>query len=389
MRTTPHIAGGIHPGAPSLPANIICFLEGNFSEGMQPVIECLQHLETQFNILFIEKPVRDANSKACFSYQAENDHMHILTPHLPTGISNEASSGLLKDILNGFLGAKDMSDFIFWYVDPTAATYSSHLKPAVTIYHCTDERLSDSADVQQLHKQLLDKADVVFTTSHTLYLHEKAEHANLHLLHTGIDTAHFTKARGNVAEAEEQAAIPYPRIGCMGPIDDRFDSGLIAAIAAHRPDWHIVIAGPVHAADALLPHAANIHYLNNASYEALPSYITGWNITAIPHKNNKPDCSLASLIAAESLAAGVPVVATPLAEVETEYHDTGLITTAATADEFIKAAESILFGNAADREWLRHADDFLVPYAWDNIVADILSKIQETTNQHNYINQVA
>ena len=62
-------------------------------------------------------------------------------------------------------------------------------------------------------------------------------------------------------------AIPHPRLGFFGVIDERMDLALLDGVAAARPDWHLVLLGPVAKIDpASLPRAPNIHYLGPKQY---------------------------------------------------------------------------------------------------------------------------
>src|SRR3954469_20037392 len=62
---------------------------------------------------------------------------------------------------------------------------------------------------------------------------------------------------------------------------------LLAAVARLRPDWHLVIVGPIVKIDpASLPQAANIHYLGGKPYGDLPVYIANWDIAVMPFARN-------------------------------------------------------------------------------------------------------
>src|SRR5581483_7719013 len=99
--------------------------------------------------------------------------------------------------------------------------------------------------------------------------------------------AHFRKARKEISEPEDQANIPHPRLGFFGVIDERLDQELLAGIADARPDWQIVIIGPVVKIDpAELPRRANIHYLGGKAYQDLPAYLSGWEIAMLPFARN-------------------------------------------------------------------------------------------------------
>ncbi len=75
-------------------------------------------------------------------------------------------------------------------------------------------------------------------------------------------------------DPDDQAAIPHPRLGFFGVIDERMDVDLVGALAALRPQWQFVMIGPVVKIDAAtLPRAPNIHWLGGRSYDELPRYL--------------------------------------------------------------------------------------------------------------------
>src|SRR5205807_3988698 len=93
--------------------------------------------------------------------------------------------------------------------------------------------------------ELLRCADVVFTGGPSLFRAKKDRHFNVHCFPSSVDMAHFGKARVGLAEHLEQAALPAPRLGFFGVIDERLDVPLLDAVARARPDWQLVLVGPV------------------------------------------------------------------------------------------------------------------------------------------------
>jgi hypothetical protein len=70
----------------------------------------------------------------------------------------------------------------------------------------------------------------------------------------------------------DQAGLSRPRLGYFGVIDERMDLGLVAGMAALRPEWQFVMVGPVVKIDeSTLPRAENIHWLGGKSYDELPT----------------------------------------------------------------------------------------------------------------------
>lgn len=216
-----------------------------------------------------------------------------------------------------------------------------------------------------LEEQLLSKADVVFTGGHTLYEAKKNKHPNIYPFPSSIDKAHFAQARKEMNEPADQAAIPHPRLGFYGVIDERFDVDLIKEAALQKPDWHFVLIGPVVKIDpALLPRFQNIHYLGGKSYNELPAYLQGWDIALIPFLLNESTRFISPTKTPEYLAGGKPVISTAIQDVVHPYGDEALVHIVNNADELIAKAESEL-SSTNKQQWLQKSDDFLKDNSWD------------------------
>jgi glycosyltransferase involved in cell wall biosynthesis len=166
----------------------------------------------------------------------------------------------------------------------------------------------------------------------------------------------------------DQAALRRPRLGYAGPIDDRLDRTLLAAVAARRPDWSLVLIGPLADARAL-PAAPNIHHLGMKSHEELPDYLGGWDAAMLPLARPPGPRFLGPIATPEYLAAGLPVVSTPINDVVRPYGVNGLVKIAETPEAFVAAAQAAL---AMDRARHRaHADAFLAGSSWDETAASL------------------
>jgi glycosyltransferase involved in cell wall biosynthesis len=78
----------------------------------------------------------------------------------------------------------------------------------------------------------------------------------------------------------------------------------------------------------------------------------------------------------EYLAAGLPVVSTPVRDVVRQYGDIGLVRIATGAAEFVAQAEQAMtFGMTM--KWRERADAFLSTLSWDNTWESMNSLIEE------------
>jgi UDP-galactopyranose mutase len=175
---------------------------------------------------------------------------------------------------------------------------------------------------------------------------------------------HFAQARRAAGDPVDQAAIARPRLGFFGVIDERMDVGLVRGVAEARPDWQIVLLGPVVKIDAAhLPRRGNIHYLGPKQYSELPDYVAGWDVALLPFARNEATRFISPTKTPEYMAAGKPVVSTSIRDVVRPYGQQGLVRIADDVPEFVAACEAAMAEDASDR--LRQADAFLRQTSWD------------------------
>jgi UDP-galactopyranose mutase len=114
----------------------------------------------------------------------------------------------------------------------------------------------------------------------------------------------------------------------------------------------------------MLPRRENIHYLGSKSYQELPSYIAGWDVALLLFAQNESTRFISPTKTPEYLAAGKPVVSTPIQDVVRPYGQMGLVRIASDAPGFIAAIEDLL--RSQDRnKWLKTVDEFLAQMSWD------------------------
>jgi UDP-galactopyranose mutase len=142
------------------------------------------------------------------------------------------------------------------------------------------------------------------------------------------------------------------------------DLELLSTIAEARPDWYVIILGPVAKIDlASLPANSNIHYLGMKPYEELPAYLAGWDVALLPFECNESTRFISPTKTLEYLAGGKPVVSTPIRDVIQPYGEQGLVSIAETASDFLVAIEELLSEQSRPD---RHAiDSFLTQTSWN------------------------
>ena len=346
-----------------------------------------QHLLTRFArtapVVVWEEPI-DAEDGASPSLHirpaADCAAVTLVTPRLPHGGSEDERNALLKQLLDGYL-ASNTRRFVAWYYTPMMLPFSRHLDPACTVYDAMDELANfrfAPPMLLELERELLERADVVFTGGYSLYEAKKQRHGNVHPFPSSVDRAHFAQARGAMTDPADQAGLAHPRLGFYGVFDERIDLDLIATVADARPDWQLVMVGPVvKISEDELPRRANIHWLGGRSYAELPAYLSGWDVALMPFAINAATRFISPTKTPEYLAAGVPVVSTPIRDVKRHYERVAGVRIAGTTEQFIAGCEAQLALRKSGDRWLAEVDGLLSTMSWDITQARMAALIDE------------
>lgn len=330
-----------------------------------------QHIISRFakmyRTIYVEEPVFHEGDNG-YSICYDQSGVLVITPeisHLRKGDPNEVMEQILQHLFHDLAVKK----YIFWFYTPMALSFTRSLEPMVIVYDCMDELsafMFAPPALLDLEKELLSRATLVFTGGRSLYEHKRRQSsAPVYCFPSSIDKSHFHTARLLQADAEDQYHIPFPRFGFFGVIDERFDIELIDSVAAQKPGWQFVLIGPVVKIDpATLPRKSNIHYLGAKKYEELPGYISGWDVALLPFAINESTRFISPTKTPEYLAAGKPVIATPIKDVIDPYGTLGFVKIAYDASSFVAQGEEALA--CSDSENWQRIDVFLDTMSWDS-----------------------
>ena len=287
---------------------------------------------------------------------------------MPLGTNRQLAVEIQKYLLTNVLERQAIDNYIAWYYTPMAMEFTSGLTPDLAIYDCMDELSSFAGAPPRMlanEKALFQRADLVFTGGISLFESKRTQHPAVYAFPSSVDVAHFAKARTIRTEPEDQKFLPSPRLGYAGVIDERIDTNLIEHLAKSHPNWHIVMVGPIVKIPLeTLPRRSNIHYLGMKSYDDLPAYLSGWNVALLPFAQNESTLFISPTKTPEYLAAGLPVVSTPIRDVIRPYGERELVRIANSAEEFVRALEEQLL-HGVSAIWQSEVDQYLSHLSWD------------------------
>lgn len=349
--------------------DLICFSHLRWDFVYQRPQHLLSRCVQMRRVFFVEEPIASPSDSYWLDLSRRECGVWVAVPHLPEGLSEEGAVLLQQRLLKDLFIEAQIQAPILWYYTPMAVPFTQHFNASAVVYDCMDELSAFKGappELQVRERHLFQLADLVFTGGRSLYEAKKHQHANVHAFPSSIDGAHFAQARNLTEDPPDQAAIPHPRLGFYGVVDERMDLALLDGVANAKPDWQFVIIGPVVKIDpATLPTYPNIHYLGGKSYQELPSYLAGWDVALLPFACNESTRFISPTKTPEYLAAGKPVVSTSIRDVVRPYGEAGLVHTADTVPEFVAAIEHALTQTQTHLNWLSQADAFLSQTSWD------------------------
>jgi hypothetical protein len=364
-----------------LPRTLICLSHLRWDFVYQRPQHLLSRIAKRTQVHFFEEPRRTRESQARLEIRTADEGVKILTPCLPPGLSQEQEEAELRALLDAYLVKTEVWDLGLWYYSPMTLAFTSHLDARLIVYDCMDELSAFKeapAQLAEREARLMRKADVVFTGGQSLYETKRRLHSNVHPFPSSVDIGHFEKACVTQLEPADQAHIPRPRLGFYGVLDERFDGALVGAVAAARPDWQFVMLGPVVKIDAAdLPQADNIHYLGQKAYGDLPCYLAGWDVALMPFAINEATRYISPTKTPEYLAAGRPVVSTPITDVMSRYGNSGVVRIARDQLEFQEAVEAALIDSANGPAFHARAKAVIAGMSWDNTCAAMLAEVEK------------
>lgn len=362
--------------------DLICFSHLRWGFVYQRPQHLLSRAARDFRVFFIEEPFFEDCEPHYQRFVDEDSGVNVIAPHLRLGTDADSADREMARLLDGLIADYAIDPQVLWYYTPAALKFSKSLTAPVIVYDCMDELSAFKgapAWLRDCEKELFGIADLVFTGGHSLYEAKRGSHRDVHAFPSSIDFSHFAQARNGIPHAADQASIPHPRIGYCGVIDERMDLELLDAVAALRPDYHLIMLGPVVKIDPeQLPIRSNIHYLGPKSYKELPSYLGAWDVAMLPFARNESTRFISPTKTPEYLAAGKPAVSTSIRDVVRPYGEKGLVQIADTPADFVAAIERALATSRA--EWLPLVDDFLEATSWDITWNGMLDLIRRRQN---------
>lgn len=381
--------------------------------GVGPVILCLAHLEwdgvwqrpqqilsrlaARFPVAYVNEPyiAPDLTGPAELVPVAETGGLAAWQPLFPDeagviGRWRDVYTGVVEDLLIRCGWAKRdgertvaLRPIVLWFYTPTPHYLAGRLPVAAVVYDVMDDLGSFAhagGDLPEREAALLARADLTFAGGPSIHAARRARRPDMHLFPSGVEPAHFRRALDpELAVPSEIARLPRPVLGYTGVVDERLDLDLLRVLAEGRPDASIVLVGPIssklHGVE--LPRMPNLHFLGARPYAHLPAYLKGFDACLMPFALNRATRSISPTKALEYLAAGRPVVSTPVPDVQAQWADVvqiaeGASAFAAAVDRALTESEQARAARAV------RAEVHVERSTWDRIAAEMAALLEQT-----------
>jgi glycosyltransferase involved in cell wall biosynthesis len=302
----------------------------------------MSRLAARWRVIFIEEPVPRSPRNELERLEPAPG-VEVWRPHVigDTPGFHDDHLPVLRRLVANAMQEQDITDYWIWFYTPMAVPLGAELTPRGVVYDCMDELSAFKNAPRQLIQRenaLFKMADLVFTGGRSIFNAKRSRHPRVHCFPSSVDATHFRKAS---QDHPLQAALPRPRLGYCGVIDERINLPLIDAIAKARPQWQIVMVGPTAKIDPReLPRRANIHWLGQQSYDDLPALISGWDVCLLPFALNEATRYISPTKTLEYMACGRPSVSTSIRDVVEPYGQ--VVNIADTPEGFVIDCEAIL-----------------------------------------------
>jgi glycosyltransferase involved in cell wall biosynthesis len=284
---------------------------------------------------------------------------------------------------------------ILYIWDPEFADMIGRFDESLVVYHCYDEHIdfpgttpAEKRKIMAQEEHILSRADIVFAVSRSIYERKRAFNTNVFLVPNAADYELFAAAQDPATIIPEDIKdIPPPIIGCVTRIVDQyFHVPLMHEVFTRRPDWSLVLVGPViepqgdnaraieqKAQLEALKQLPNVYLLGRRKQQDLPGYLKAFDVCAMayPMIQNVMH-SESPLKMYEYLAAGKPIVSSPLPLI---MHLDNVISFATSADEWIYAIEIALRDD--DKERVEERQRIARGNTWDDRASFISEKLSE------------
>lgn len=204
---------------------------------------------------------------------------------------------------------------VLWLTVPSHINSIQNYDPDVVIFDAVDEPVEEFASWAPYYPEILQKANLIFCSSQSIYDYFSKRHPQVFLVRNGVDFIHFSPSPHS-----RPVDLPSgkPIIGYSGAIAPWIDWELLKFVIKENPELDFVFLGALFQLNKF-PHikTKNVFYLGLKPYNELPAYLHHFDIGLIPFLQTAMTKGCNPIKLYEYYASGIRVLGTPLPELLT------------------------------------------------------------------------
>ena len=311
----------------------------------------------------------------------------LLLPFPYSRIALSLNTRWLARAIRRWLGNENHAVIVVTFLPtPLARAVTTSLNPALVVYYCIDRFAKSSRGARKIvasEQCLIRESDLVMVTSEVLYEQARQIRPDVHLLSSGVRVDDFERARQTLTTStNERRASLRPIIGYVGSLRRATDLDLLARVADRAPDLDFVLIGPRFVNVNQLAARPNMTLVEPLSHDDAMHRMVNFDVGMLPYLIDEFTAAIMPVKLKEYLAAGLPVVATPLPAVrQFAAEHPGVVTFARDADEFVAALRSALCNGHPEEVERRIA--IARRYDWNGQMARMIDLIDAALLKRN------
>lgn len=322
------------------PTQIVYFALNRWDSMIQREQHLMLGLSRTYRILFIDPPLslptllfgKMRGKQWTFREHLRwvNDQLAVYTPpafppfNQYVGWIHLLHTTLLMFLVKKLLSRINFREYIVGIGRPFLGEIVKKLNPQLSYYDCSDDYLEsprlrgDKTMLREYEERTLKSVDLVFCSGQGLREAKGRLNRNCFLIPNGVELTSFEPKLSDMDSPQDIRGINKPILGYIGLIDERLDFDNLKRLAQARPDWSIVLIGPLmskHSA-AIFKKNPNVYFPGEKDYRELYRYLKMFDVCLIPFKINEFTKMIYPTKLHQYFAAGKPVISSHLPDLE-------------------------------------------------------------------------
>ena len=350
------------------------------------------HLAEYAPVLFVDAPQSPVYTYREYGrprfrsrLQQLDTNLYRLTPAAPPGLTrigiHHLTSIAVRRAVTSAIAELD-ADVQAFFCSLSHANIFGVADASVRVYYVSDDFHAGAAlmgrppaRIAALDHELAAQADAIVAISPVIAESLRERGYDPYLVPNGVEVGAFQDVED--APHPTDVTLQRPIAGYIGHISDRIDMALLEATA--NSGMSVLLVGPLQstfgntARFTRLLERTNVQWVGSKPFDELRSYLSVIDVGLVPYTNSLFNQASFPLKTLEYLAAGRPVVATPLPAIR--WLDTPLISMAEFPDEFAQMVTNATATTAVP-DLVAQRRSFAESHSWSVRVKELVTILQ-------------